>query len=200
MVKQKVDIGMMSPNLAFVFCYLISFRWLLLLSEFMAVFTGYLWNAIFLMPQKAVNGSLSSICGLSSIVWTYKIFICLITHAEYVIRPFFSFSINIRIHCNCSFSDAVSQHWCYFSLFLQIDRIIPIAGDEDMLNFSHLFAETSKRNFSDDHLWFSVCLINIQNLFWFHVFPITLCDEKSLRWFNYRAHSFFAAKNFASVL
>ena len=198
MVKQKVDIGMMRPNLAFVFCYLISFRWLLLLSKFMAVFTGYLWNAIFLMPQKAVHGSLSSIC---SIVWTYKIFICLFTHAEYdVIQPFFSFSINIRIHCNCSFSDAVSQHWCYFSLFLQIDRIIPIAGDEDMLNFSHLFAETSKRNFSDDHLWFSVCLINIQNLFWFHVFPITLCDAKSLRWFNYRTHSFFAAQNCARVL
>ena len=173
MVKQKVDIGMMSPNLAFVF----------LLSHFLQVVVatfqihgGFHWLSVkghFLMPQKAVNGSLSSICGLSSIVWTYKIFICLITHAEYVIRPFFSFSINIRIHCNCSFSDAVSQHWCYFSLFLQIDRIIPIAGDEDMLNFSHLFAETSKRNFSDDHLWFSVCLINIQNLFWFHVFPIT---------------------------
>ena len=141
-----------------------------------------------LMPQKAVNGSLSLICGLSSIVWTYKIFICLIMHAEYVIQPFFSFSISIRIHCNCSFSDAVSQHCCYFSLFLQIDRIIPIAGDEDMLNFSHLFAETSKRNFSDDHLWFSVCLIRIQNLFSFHVFPITLCDNKSLRWCSYRTH------------
>lgn len=39
---------------------------------------------------------------------------------------------------------------------LQVDRVIPVSGDDAMLNFSHLFTETTKKDFSDDHLWFSV--------------------------------------------
>lgn len=67
---------------------------------------------------------------------------------------------------------AIQTYNCYFfmlPLLFQIDRIIPIAGDEDMLNFSHLFAETSKRNFSDDHLWFSVSVNIIQHVLQFMI-------------------------------
>lgn len=38
----------------------------------------------------------------------------------------------------------------------QIDRVIPVAGQEDIVHFSHLFTETTKRDLTDDHLWFSV--------------------------------------------
>ncbi|KAK3767525.1 hypothetical protein RRG08_003958 [Elysia crispata] len=38
----------------------------------------------------------------------------------------------------------------------QIDRIIPIAGKEQLEDFSYHFSERSKRDFVDGHLWFSV--------------------------------------------
>ncbi|CAL1543663.1 unnamed protein product [Lymnaea stagnalis] len=38
----------------------------------------------------------------------------------------------------------------------QIDRIIPLAGKEQMEDFSYQFAERSKKNLADGHLWFSV--------------------------------------------
>ncbi|XP_030841939.1 polycystic kidney disease protein 1-like 2 [Strongylocentrotus purpuratus] len=38
----------------------------------------------------------------------------------------------------------------------QIDRLIPVAGREQMQNFSHLFSNHTRKNFNDGHLWFSI--------------------------------------------
>ncbi|XP_072168355.1 uncharacterized protein [Diadema setosum] len=38
----------------------------------------------------------------------------------------------------------------------QIDRLVPVAGREQMQNFSHLFSNHSRRNLNDGHLWFSI--------------------------------------------
>ncbi|XP_071129607.1 polycystin family receptor for egg jelly-like isoform X3 [Mytilus edulis] len=38
----------------------------------------------------------------------------------------------------------------------QIDRVIPVAGKEQMTEFSHLFTEKTTKSLSDGHLWFSV--------------------------------------------
>ncbi|XP_059152857.1 polycystin-1-like protein 2 [Physella acuta] len=38
----------------------------------------------------------------------------------------------------------------------QIDRIIPLAGKEQLQDFSYQFSERSKKNLADGHLWFSV--------------------------------------------
>ncbi|XP_064630503.1 uncharacterized protein LOC135489174 [Lineus longissimus] len=38
----------------------------------------------------------------------------------------------------------------------QIDRLIPVAGKEQMVEFSHLFTQTSRKNLCDEHLWFSL--------------------------------------------
>ncbi|XP_066292394.1 polycystin family receptor for egg jelly-like isoform X1 [Branchiostoma lanceolatum] len=36
------------------------------------------------------------------------------------------------------------------------DRILPVAGTENIIGFNHLFFSSSKRNLSDGHLWYSV--------------------------------------------
>ena len=38
----------------------------------------------------------------------------------------------------------------------QIDRVIKVAGEEDVKAFKHLFTKTSRKNFADGHLWFSI--------------------------------------------
>ncbi|KAL4239265.1 hypothetical protein ACF0H5_000082 [Mactra antiquata] len=38
----------------------------------------------------------------------------------------------------------------------QVDRVIPVAGKEQMTQFAHLFSEKATKNLSDGHLWFSV--------------------------------------------
>lgn len=38
----------------------------------------------------------------------------------------------------------------------QIDRIIPVAGKEQLMNFSHMFSKRARKNLGDGHLWFSV--------------------------------------------
>ncbi|XP_041364430.1 uncharacterized protein LOC121379844 [Gigantopelta aegis] len=38
----------------------------------------------------------------------------------------------------------------------QVDRVIPVAGKEQMTNFSYLFSQRSRKNLVDGHLWFSV--------------------------------------------
>ncbi len=45
----------------------------------------------------------------------------------------------------------------YICIF-QIDRLIPVAGREQVTEFSHLFSTNSRRNLADRHLWFSVFL------------------------------------------
>ena len=40
--------------------------------------------------------------------------------------------------------------------YLQVDRIVPVATREAMTDFGHLFAERSRKNLADGHLWFSV--------------------------------------------
>ncbi|CAG0918125.1 unnamed protein product [Notodromas monacha] len=37
-----------------------------------------------------------------------------------------------------------------------IDRLLPVAGKEQMSQFAHLFQSTSKKNLQDGHLWFSI--------------------------------------------
>ena len=39
---------------------------------------------------------------------------------------------------------------------LQVDRVIPVAGKEQMTEFSHLFTEKTAKSLNDGHLWFSV--------------------------------------------
>jgi len=34
--------------------------------------------------------------------------------------------------------------------------VFPVSGDSDLLNFSHLFTERTKKDLADDHLWISV--------------------------------------------
>ncbi|XP_064641904.1 uncharacterized protein LOC135496476 isoform X2 [Lineus longissimus] len=38
----------------------------------------------------------------------------------------------------------------------QIDRLIPVAGMEQMVEFGHLFSQTTRKNFNDEHLWISL--------------------------------------------
>ena len=38
----------------------------------------------------------------------------------------------------------------------QVDRLIAVAGEEQMKEFSHLFRASARKNMSDGHLWFSV--------------------------------------------
>ena len=42
------------------------------------------------------------------------------------------------------------------SIFLQIDRLIPVAGKEELTNFNHLFWKKTRKNLTDGHIWFSV--------------------------------------------
>ena len=37
-----------------------------------------------------------------------------------------------------------------------VDRLIPVAGHEEMTSFNHLFYSTTQKNLADGHLWFSV--------------------------------------------
>ena len=37
-----------------------------------------------------------------------------------------------------------------------VDRILPVAGREDLVDFQHLFFTETQRNLSDTHLWVSV--------------------------------------------
>ena len=39
---------------------------------------------------------------------------------------------------------------------LQIERVVPVAGSGELVNFQHLFFVKTRRNLSDSHLWFSV--------------------------------------------
>ena len=41
-------------------------------------------------------------------------------------------------------------------LNFQIDRLIPVAGKEELTNFNHLFWKKTKKNLTDGHIWFSV--------------------------------------------
>ena len=38
----------------------------------------------------------------------------------------------------------------------QVDRLIAVAGPEQMVEFGHLFRASTRKNLSDGHLWFSV--------------------------------------------
>ncbi|KFM68415.1 Polycystic kidney disease protein 1-like 2, partial [Stegodyphus mimosarum] len=37
-----------------------------------------------------------------------------------------------------------------------IDRLIPVAGKEQVTEFPHLFSTNSRRKLADNHLWFSI--------------------------------------------
>ena len=39
---------------------------------------------------------------------------------------------------------------------LQIDRLIPVSGKEEMTQFGHMFRQKTKKDLADGHLWFSV--------------------------------------------
>ena len=40
--------------------------------------------------------------------------------------------------------------------YLQIERVIPVAGKSELTGFGFLFYSKTRRNLSDGHLWFSV--------------------------------------------
>ena len=42
------------------------------------------------------------------------------------------------------------------ALFEQIDRVIPVAGKEELTSFHHLFWTKTQKNMTDGHIWFSV--------------------------------------------
>lgn len=50
-----------------------------------------------------------------------------------------------------------SLHFPPYHFFpVQVDRIIPAATHEQMTQFGHVFAERTRRDLADGHLWFSV--------------------------------------------
>jgi polycystin 1L2 len=38
----------------------------------------------------------------------------------------------------------------------QVDRLIPVAGPEQMTQFTHMFTSRTRQQLSDEHLWFSI--------------------------------------------
>ena len=38
----------------------------------------------------------------------------------------------------------------------EVNRIVPIAGSEEVASFNHLFFTSARRKMTDDHLWVSV--------------------------------------------
>lgn len=39
-----------------------------------------------------------------------------------------------------------------------MDRLVAVAGEEQLKEFSHVFGKTVEKNFADDHLWLSIFL------------------------------------------
>lgn len=50
----------------------------------------------------------------------------------------------------------MTQNVIYTCFLIQVDRLLTVAGKEEMTEFSHLFPQRTKQNLSDDHIWFSV--------------------------------------------
>ena len=42
------------------------------------------------------------------------------------------------------------------AIFFKIDRLIPVAGPEQLNQFSHMFTSKTRKQLSDEHLWFSI--------------------------------------------
>ncbi|XP_063839801.1 uncharacterized protein LOC135088742 isoform X2 [Scylla paramamosain] len=40
----------------------------------------------------------------------------------------------------------------------QVDRLVAVAGEQQLKDYSHVFGKTVQKNFADDHLWFSIFL------------------------------------------
>jgi polycystin 1L2 len=38
----------------------------------------------------------------------------------------------------------------------QIDRLLPVACKNDLISYKHLFKQSVKKKFTDNHLWFSI--------------------------------------------
>lgn len=49
----------------------------------------------------------------------------------------------------------LSLHTCFF---FQIDRLVAVAGEEQLRELSHVFTHSVDKSMADDHLWFSVFL------------------------------------------
>ena len=48
---------------------------------------------------------------------------------------------------------------------LQITRVVPVAGRDQMADTNHLFSKKGKKGLSNDHIWFSVVARNIRSRF-----------------------------------
>lgn len=46
----------------------------------------------------------------------------------------------------------------FLSTAAQVDRLVAVAGEEQLKDYSHVFGKTVEKNFADDHLWFSIFL------------------------------------------
>lgn len=60
------------------------------------------------------------------------------------------FYMKCNWHCDIIVTRLIKKH------VLQVDRVIPVAGKEQMTEFSHLFTEKTTKSLNDGHLWFSV--------------------------------------------
>ena len=38
----------------------------------------------------------------------------------------------------------------------EVDRVLPVAGQEEITGFNHLFFSTARKNLTDEHLWISI--------------------------------------------
>ena len=59
------------------------------------------------------------------------------------------------ISCNITFKSQ-SDDYELVRFFLQVDRLVAVAGPEEMVEFGHLFSQTTRKNLGDEHIWFSV--------------------------------------------
>ena len=57
-----------------------------------------------------------------------------------------------------SILNQTNYFWHFYFHFqnTQIDRDIPVAGPENMVEFQHLFSQSTRKKLSDEHIWFSV--------------------------------------------
>ena len=47
----------------------------------------------------------------------------------------------------------------------QVDRLLPVAGKDELRDFMHLFKAKTSRDFSDGHLWFSIAFRPVRSRF-----------------------------------
>ena len=52
----------------------------------------------------------------------------------------------------------------YTKLFIQIDRVVPVAGKDELTNFNLIFWSKARKDITDGHIWFSIYGEQMANL------------------------------------